>query len=404
MPTFSYRVRDRKGKAVTGVTQGASEEAVAESLAKQGYFPMSILETKPAKFSAKDMFKPRVKKEELIVFTRQLWTLQKAGLPLLAGLGSLREQAVNPVFKKVIVKIIKDLEEGSSLSAALATQPQIFNLVYVHMVKAGEASGKLDEIFLELSEMGKFESDTRDKIRSATLYPILTLISLFIAFIVVTTFVVPKFSSIFEGRGQELPLPTKILLTINNIVRHHWMECLAVIGAVIFGVRSYIATKPGRYVYDMLKLKIPVIGKLVFFLQLSRFSRILSELLKTGVPILQALQLVSDTINNKVIENALTSVQHSVNEGKGMSAAMKKTAVFTPMVVQMVEVGEQSGRTDELLAYVAEYYEDQSNHLIKNFSMLIEPILLCVLGGIVTLLALGVFMPVWQLSTVVQAQ
>ncbi len=402
MPTFSYRVRDRKGKAVTGVTQGNSAEAVADSLAKQGYFPMSISETKPTTFSAKDLFKPRIKKEELIVFTRQLWTLQKAGLPLLSGLSSLREQTVNPVFKKVIIKIIKDLEDGSSLSAALAAQPRIFNLVYIHMVKAGEASGKLDEVFFELSEMGKFESQTRDKIRSATLYPSITLVSLMIAFIVVTTFVVPKFSTIFEGRGQKLPLPTVILLTINDIVRHHWMESLAVIGALIFAVKAYIATKQGRYNWDALKLKIPVIGKLVFFLQLSRFSKILAELLKTGVPILQALQLVSDTINNKVIEKALIAVQKSVNEGKGMSAAMKTTGVFTPMVVQMVEVGEQSGRTDELLGYVAGYYEDQANNLIKNFSTLIEPILLVFLGGMVTLLALGVFMPVWELSTVVQ--
>ncbi len=403
MPSFTYRVRDRKGKASTGVIQGDTIESVADVLAKQGFFPMSIQEAKPTSQTFKDFFKPRIKREELVVFTRQLWTLQKAGLPLLAGLNSLREQTINPVFKKVIVQIIQDLEGGSSLSGALATQPNIFNPVYVHMVKAGEASGKLDEIFLQLSEMGQFESRTRDKIRSATMYPILTLVSLLIAFVVVTTFVVPKFSSIFENRGIKLPLPTVILLTINNIVRHHWIECLVVIAALIFGARAYLSTKAGRFFADLAILKIPVIGKLIHILQLVRFSRILAELLKTGVPILQALQLVSDTLNNKVMEKALDSIQLSVNQGKGMSASMKTAGIFTPMVVQMVEVGEQSGRTDELLGYVAEYYEDQANLMIKNFSMLIEPMLLIFLGSMVVLLALGVFLPVWNLSNVAQA-
>ncbi len=402
MLNFSYRVRDRKGKAITGSMQGDSPEAVAEALGKQGYFPMNVVESKPFNMSFLDIFKPRLKKDELSIFTRQLWTLQKAGLPLLSGLSSLREQATSMVFKKVIVDIISDLESGTSLSATLAKQPRIFKPVFVHMVRAGEASGKLDEIFYQLSEMGEFEARTQERIRSATIYPIITLFSLSVAFIAVTTFVVPKFSSIFEGAGRKLPMPTQILLFINSTIRYHWLEAVSVLVALILLFRFYVSTPRGRFQCDYLKLKLPIFGKLMFFLQMSRFGRILSELLKTGVPILQSLQLVSDTLNNRVIEKAMGVITANVNEGKGMSGAMKSTGLFTPMVVQMVEVGEHSGRTDELLGYVASYYEDQANLMIKNFSTLIEPILLFFLGGMVLLLALGVFLPIWDLSRVVQ--
>ncbi len=401
MKSFSYRVRDRKGRAVSGFMQGESEHKVAEALGKQGYFPMSVTEAKAMNTSFMDRFKPRLKSQDLNIFTRQLWTLQKAGLPLLTGLGSLREQASNDVFRKVILLIIKDLEAGTSLSTALANQPHIFEPVFIHMVRAGEASGKLDEIFYELSQMGEFEARTKDKIRSATIYPVITFCSLMVAFIVVTTIVVPKFTGVFAAHGKQLPLPTRILLGINDIIRYHWIESAVALATLIFIFRFYTSKPKGRYQLDYLKIKLPVIGKLTFFLQMSRFSKILSELLKTGVPILQSLQLVSDTLRNTVISKAIVVVQHSVNEGKGMSMAMKSTKLFSPMVVQMVEVGEQSGRTDELLAYVAEYYEDQANLMIKNFATLIEPILLFFLGGMVLLLAMGVFMPVWDLVNVV---
>lgn len=401
MPSFTYRVRDRKGKAVTGVMQGDSVQAVTDALGKQGYFPMSVVEYRPMNLSFFDRLKPHVKRQDLNVFTRQLWTLQKTGIPLLAGLSSLREQATSETFKKVIVQIIRDLEAGSSLSTALAKQPTVFEPVFVHMVRAGEASGKLDEIFYELSEMGEFDARTRSKIQSATVYPMITLFSLSTAFLVVTAFVVPKFTGVFAARGKVLPAPTRFLLGVNDLLRHHWMESVVGLAVAVVLVRLYTSRPAGRFQADYLKLKVPVLGKLVFYLQMSRFGKILSELLKTGVPILQSLQLVSDTLNNKVIERAVGVIQKSVNEGKGMSVAMKNTGIFTPMVVQMVEVGEHSGRTDELLDYVAEYYEDQANIIIKNFATLIEPILLFILGGMVLLLALGVFMPVWDLVNVV---
>ena len=402
MHNFSYRVRDRKGKAITGVIQGENAQSVAEALGKQGYFPMSIVQSKPINLSFLDVFKPRVKAKDLNIFTRQLWTMQKAGLPLLSGLASLREQASSETFKKVIVQLIKEIEAGNSFSVALSLQPRVFEPVFVHMVRAGEASGKLDEVFFHLSEMGEFETSTKEKLKSATIYPSITFFSLGIAFFVVVTFVVPRFTGIFANAGRKMPLPTRILLTINDLFRNHWIELIVVVALVIFAVRSYISTPFGRYQWDFLKLKVPVLGKLVFFLQLSRFSKILGELLRTGVPILQALQLVSDTLNNRVIEKAVVAIQKNVNEGKGMASAMKATGIFTPMITQMVEVGENSGRTDELLSYVAGYYEDQSNLIIKNFSTLIEPILLFVLGGMVILLALGVFLPVWDLVNVVK--
>lgn len=403
MPHFHYRVRDRRGKSYTGEIEAATTQAASEALSQQGYYPISITRTQTVSFSVAAKRPPRIKSEDLTAFTRQLWSLQKAGLPLLSGLSALKEQAHKQNVKDLIGHLSADLEKGDSLSAAFAKHPKIFRPVYVHMIRAGEVSGKLEEVFLQLSDMEKFEKETRDKIRSATLYPTMTLCSIVLAFLGVITFVIPRFADLYGKFGAKLPLPTRVLLKINDILQHHLLELILIVGAATFLFRLWAQTDGGRRAVDMLKLKIPIFGELVFNLQMMRFSRILGDMTKSGVPILQSLQLVSDTMSNSILQGAILRVHKSVNEGKGMSAPMRETKLFAPLIIQMIDVGEQTGRMDDLLGYVGEYYQDRANMTIKNLSILIEPILLFIMGGMILLLAAGVFMPVWNLVNVIHS-
>ena len=401
MPNYRYKAYDRQGRVMESEIEGDSASAVSKMLTDQSYIPVSISEMKKSASFFSEWFSPRVRLDELNIFTRQLWTLQRAGLPLQSSLVSLRDQVKSKAFKKVIIEVIKDLESGLSLSAAFARHPKIFQAFYVNMIKAGEASGKLDEILIHLAEMGQFEAQTKEKIQAATRYPMITFFSIIIAFVVVVTFVIPKFSVVFHQFSAKLPLPTQILLGINYVVRHQWPLLLVSIAGLVFLFRYSVGTVWGRYQWDKFKIKMPVIGPLMFNLIMSRFARILSELLASGLPILQSLQLVSETVDNAVVSKAVIQVQQSVNEGKGMSDPMRQSGLFLPMVVQMVAVGEQSGKTDELLRHVADYYGEQADYMIKNLTTLIEPILILFLGLMVLMLALGVFLPMWDLVSVV---
>ncbi len=405
MPNFRYRVRDRQGKALDGVVEGSSVQNVSQALSRQGYIPIQVSEVRGDSGPGLDLLaflRQKVKLAERNLFSRQLWTLQRAGVPLLNSLNSLRDQARSPYLRKVIVRLIKDLEAGDSFSTALSRFPDAFDRMYVNMVRSGEASGKLDEVLLHLAEMGEFEAETRERVKAATRYPIITFMSLIVAFITVVTFVIPKFSAIYTQFTHKLPLPTRILMGINRAVREDW-ALLAVGGvALIFVFRYVLGTARGRYLWDLLKIRMPVFGPLFFNLQMSRFARILAELLASGVPILQALQLVSEAIGNSVIRRALRDIQESVNEGKGMSEPMRRSGLFAPMVYQMVAVGEQSGKTDELLRHVADHYQAQASYMMKNLTSLIEPLLILLIGGLVVLLATGVFLPMWDLVKVVR--
>ncbi len=400
MPNFNYKAYDRKGRATSGQMQAENAAGVSNSLSKQGYIPVSVTAVSSG-FSLGPLF-GKVNLTDVMVFTRQLWTLQKAGIPLQASLVSLRDQVTDPRFKKIIIEVIRSIEGGSSLSSAMASHPEAFDLLYVNMVKAGEASGKLDEVLFYLAEMCEFEAETREKIKSATRYPILALITLVFAFLMIVSFVIPKFSILFHQFKKELPMPTRILLGINHLIQHEWFLMLFVLVAFVFLFRFYTNTKQGRYQWDYFKIKMPVTGPLLFNLVMARFAKILSQLLSSGIPILQALQLVSDTVGNTVVQKAVIDIQRSVNEGKGMSEPMKRSGFFSPMVVQMVAVGEQSGQTEELLEHVSSYYELQANTMIKNLTTLIEPVLIAFLGLIVLFLALGIFLPMWDLTYIVR--
>ncbi len=406
MANFRYKARDRQGRAVSGVLEAPSERGASEELAKQGFIPITVERSSSSAgtdFSVARLFGPEVKLQERNIFTRQLWTLQKAGVPLVNSLNSLREQTKSKAFKRILAQLVRDLESGDAFSTTLSRHPETFDLLFVNMVRAGEASGKLDEVLYHLAEMGEFEAETRERVKTATRYPMITFASLIIAFFGMVTFVIPRFSGLYTQFSSDLPLPTRILLGINHAIRHEWILLILGTAAAVFAFRYLVNTPAGRYRWDYVTLKVPVFGPLMFNIMMSRFTRVLGELLASGVPIMQSLQLVADTVRNSVIRKAVIGIQESVNEGRGMSDPMRRCGLFTPMVYQMVAVGEQSGKTEELLRYVADYYQEQARYMMKNLTTLIEPMLIFVIGGLVTLLALGVFLPLWNMINVVQS-
>jgi type II secretory pathway component PulF len=396
---YGYKARDRYGKAISGSMRADNKDAVAKYLNSVGYVPIEIEENEDLTTGLTrflDMFKG-VRLEDVNMFTRQLLTLQRAGIPLLTSLTILEKQAQNNFFRDILKEVAGRVEEGTSLSDALANYPNIFNDLYVNMIKAGEASGLLDEILERLTEFGEKELDTRAKVKSATRYPLITLGALCVAFLVVVTFVIPKFSSIFAQFKTQLPLPTKILLGLNVVIKRYWYLLLMLIGLIYFLIWRYLSTKSGRYRWDTLKLKLPLFGPLFNMFAMSRFARTMSLLLRSGLPILQVLDMTSKTVGNTVISQTINKIALSAREGKGVSEPMRLSGIFPPIVVQMVAVGEDTGKVDELLMKVSEYYDQQTDYAMKNLSTLIEPIFILILGVMVLIMALAIFLPMWNL-------
>lgn len=399
---YKYRARDKYGKSVTGVISGEDKGSIAKHLSAMGYVPISIEEARESGFGIAKMFGDfkRITLEELNIFTRQILTLQKAGIPLLSSLDVLEKQTKNKYFKDVIKEMRAHIESGGALSDAMAKYPKIFSELYVNMVKSGEASGLLDEILARLAEFGEKDIDTRSKIKAATRYPLITLVALFVAFIIVVTFVIPRFSSIFSQFKTALPLPTRILLGLSFIMQSYWYIILIAAGLLAFLSFKYINTKNGRLRWDSLKLKLPIFGPLVYMFTMSRFSLVMSILIRSGLPILQVLDMVSRAVGNAAISRVVDNIVISVREGKGISEPMEISGIFPPIVVQMVAVGEDTGKVDELLMKVSEYYDQQSDYSIKNLTTMIEPVFVLILGGMVLMMALAIFLPMWNLITI----
>jgi len=400
MADFKYKARDKFGKLVTGSTVSENEETAAKKLKDMGYTPISIAKEK--KSQSNKIFKRgrRISLEELNTFTRQLYTLQKAGLPLLAGLEAISLQTKNQYFKFIIEEIIQDVKGGSSLSSALSNHSHIFNEIYVNMMKAAEAGGMMVEVLYRLTELIEQEIDTRQRVKSATRYPMIAFFVLCIGFLIIITFVIPRFANVYGQFNTALPLPTRILIAVNFAITKFWYLFILGSGASVYAFLRFIHSEVGRPIWDNFKLKVPVFGPLITLLTMSRFARVTSTLMSSGVGILQVLDLVANTSGNIIIARAINGIKESVNQGKGMSEPMKVGNLFPPIVVQMVSIGEQTGKVDALLLSVADYYDREAGYMIKNLTTYIEPILISVLASMVLLLALGIFMPMWNLIRV----
>ncbi|MCF7908240.1 MAG: type II secretion system F family protein [Candidatus Omnitrophica bacterium] len=402
MAEFQYKARDKQGKLVTGSMEAETENAVANKLKEMDYLPVTIEESsKEANFLNELLrrFK-KVKLSEINMFTRQFATLQRAGVTILSSLVALGDQTSNKLFKKTLEAVSREIREGNDLSSALERHPKVFSPLYTNMLKSAEESGTLGESLERLSALGVHEEKIKMQIKSATRYPMMVVCAMAIAFFILIIFVIPRFVKIYSAANIVLPLPTRVLIWINTAVSQYWWLTGILLGIVIFSFYKYINTKGGRFLWDKFKLKVPVFGPLFLKMYMSRFCRATGTLMHSGVPILRVLELSSGGIGNAVIEKTINDIRTSVNEGEGIANPMKKSGMFAPVVTQMVAVGEDSGRVDELLLFVSDYYDSQIEYTIENFSSLIEPIMILVLGCGVLFMALGIFLPMWNLMAI----
>jgi type II secretory pathway component PulF len=401
MPTFKYRVRDRAGKAMTGTIDAPTMEMAGDRLYQTGYFPIAI-EEKLASTSLNlaDLWKrfQKVKLEELIVFSQQFSTLYKAGLPLLPGLRSLRDQTLNQRFKETLEEIGLQIEGGNTLFGAMSKHPDIFPVVYLNMIRAGETSGRLGESLDRYVTLADRELRTRQRVKETTRYPKIVIFSVIIAFVVLLSFVIPRFAQVFAQFNTTLPLPTRIMIGINNFFQNYWYLVLSALVAIPILLTRYIRTENGRFFWDRLKMRIPGFGRLFLIAALSRFAHTFVMLNKSGIPILQTLEITSTTINNVILFQSIEEIGRKVREGRSLADAMKESGKFTPLIVQMVAVGESSGTLDEMLIRITEYYDIELENAIKKMSTYIEPVLTLFLGIVVLFLALAVFLPWWNMA------
>ena len=398
MPTFAYKARDRSGKIVNGTTEAASPSAVAENLRKMGYAVLSISlrETRGAGIGLFDKL-GGVTNSDITMFTRQLATLIDVGVPILSAMGNICEQTDNTILKDALSQVSVDIKGGTSLADALSHHPKCFDATYINMVKAAETSGTLSETLERLAVLLEYEEQTRNKIRSATRYPITVTVALCVAFTILTVFVLPRYAGIYSHFSMTLPLPTRILLGINFAIRHYWFLVIPGIGLIIFALNRYIKTKAGRMQWDTLKLKLPVFGPLFQKIAISRFMRVFGMMLKTGVPVLRVLDHVAMVSGNVIIAQSIYKIKEGVNMGKDMATMMRQDKLFPPISVQMVALGEESGRLDELMLKTSDFFDSQVDLTIQNLTSLLEPVLVVCLGLGVLLMALSVFLPMWNL-------
>lgn len=399
MPNFRYKVRDRNGKPIQGKIGAKNTESLIEYFKNMGYTPVKITEEKGVIFFKSIQRKlTKVTLKDLNMMTRQLATFEGAGLPILTSLKALEEQTENWRFKEIISEIKKSVEGGSELSDAMERFPEVFSVLYVSMVRAGEAAGRLHEILMRLAELGERDAETQSQIKSAMRYPIIVIIVISGVFLGITTFILPKFAALFEKFGTELPLPTRVMLAINKIFHSYWYILIILGVALIASFNFALRTKKGRAIWDGFVLKSPIFGKVVKTAIMARFSRIMSTLLSSGLPVINSLDITRDVLGNVVIAKALDDVKDNVREGRGMSDPLAMHKEFPPLVVHMVAAGEESGALDSLLEKIAEHYDKEVADVIKNLTTLIEPILIFVLGLMVMGLALAVFLPMWNMS------
>jgi len=402
VPNFKYKVRDKNGQAIAGIIDAPTPQVAGDRLYQQGYLPIMIEEEgKDVSSALSNIYKRfmKVKAEELIFFSQQLSTLYKAGLPLLTGLESLAEQADNKKLKPALKDISRQIEGGSTLFEALLRHPDIFSPIYINMIRAGETSGRLGESLDRFIILADRELKTRQKVKEATRYPKIVILSLVIAFAVLIAFVIPRFAEMFARFNTPLPLPTRIMIGINSFFHTYWHVILSALVGIPILFKHYIKTKQGKYFWDSVKTRIPIFGILLLKIALSRFSYLFVMLNRSGVPILQTLEITSATIDNVILSKSITRISQMVKEGRSLTDAMKESGKFTPLVIQMVSIGESTGTLDEMLMRTTDYYDFEVDNSIKKLSTYIEPALTVFLGLVVLFLALAVFLPWWNIAS-----
>lgn len=398
---FEYRGRNRQGELITGAMEAANAEAAALVLQNQAIIPLAITEAKETKplFDSKKLFPPKkVSYDDLVMFCRQMRALTRAGIPIIQAISGLAEIGKNELLKNALSDVATRLATGQSLANALSAHDKIFNGMFISMIHIGESTGRLDDAFAKLIRHIELERDTRNRISQAMRYPIAVISAMVIAMFIVNLFVIPQFAKVFKKVGAELPLPTRILVATSEFTVAYWWFMLAVIVGGLFGFFRYINTEEGRLWWDKAKLRIPIVGGIFERVALSRFSRSFAMTFESGVPILQALAIVAPTVGNRYIAYHIDAIRRGVERGDSLARTAAAAGIFSELVLQMISVGEETGSLDKLLHDVADFYDEEVDYDLKRMADAIEPIVLVFLGILVLVLALGVFLPMWELG------
>ncbi|OGT07525.1 MAG: hypothetical protein A2103_03475 [Gammaproteobacteria bacterium GWF2_41_13] len=397
MTQYRYIGRDADGKLVKGKFEAMTENAMAEQLLQQSITPLHIDIIQPSDSTMNPFKRRKVSLEQLITFCRQMYTLIKAGVPIVQSVRHIAETSRSKALTDGLNGVVEGIEGGLTFAQALAKHPKIFPPIFVSIIDAGENSGQLDVSFEQLTRYLELEASTIKTIKTVVRYPILVTVAICTAIIVINFMVVPAFSKLFLSFHSELPLPTRILIGMSNFLTQQWYYLLIIIILLFFIIRHIIHTKLGRLSWDHWKLKIPVIGDIMYRIILARFSRTFALMLKTGLPVRRGLTLSAAIVNNEYISEAILAMRDHVERGVSLTQAARESHLFSSLVIQMISVGETAGSIDTLLTEVAEYYEREVAYDLTRLTDLIEPVLLVIMGSMVLLLALGVFLPMWDM-------
>lgn len=407
MTAYAYKGRNTRGELVRGTLESSDSNAAADQLFNNGITPLEINVARGALKLPSDgwlarFFEPKIKLVDIMLFSRQMYTLLKAGVPILRALAGLQDSSDNASMARMIRDLRENLDSGRELSTAMRRHPEIFTSFYVSMVRVGEMTGMLENVFLRLFHYLEFEKTTREQVKAALRYPTIVVVTMGLALIVINVFVIPAFAKVYAGFNSELPLLTRLLLGFSNfMVAYWWLLIVGLFGAYV-AFKAYIARPNGRYKWDRFKLRIPIAGPIIFKATLARFARSFALASRSGIPIVQGFTVVSQVVDNAFVAQRVEQMRDGIERGESVLRTAVTAGVFNPVVLQMVAVGEETGELDDLLQEVAEMYEREVEYEVKNLSAKIEPVLVIGLGIIMLILALGVFLPMWDLARAVK--
>lgn len=403
MASFIYKARNVQGESIHGIIDAADENKAASAIEHLGLIPIQISHNTGSYSGSFMQFRiKRISRQELLIFTRQLSTLVATGAPLITSIQNVADQAQNPRFKQILGSIVSSLESGVSFSESLAQYPDIFGDLYVSLIKVGEAGGLLDKVLARLAELSVQEIDLRSRITSALVYPAVLASVAFIIVNFVLVAVLPKFTAIFEASSAKLPLPTRALLGLSYLARNYWWLMALAAVFILNALRNYYRTPDGRRYFDSLFLRLPLFGPLTLKVMVSRLARSIAALTKSGVPVLEALTVVETTVSNVVLQNMIKDTRAAISSGQSLTEPFKASGLFPPMVIQLINTGERTGRLDKMFDQIADFYEPEIEFTIRNLTSLLEPIMLLVMGTVVVFIALSVLLPIFNLISVIK--
>ncbi len=404
MPSFQYKARNNSGNLIEGIIEAENKEIAARILSSREMTPITILE----KMVSDDLMGQfnkwqalnSLNIDDLVLFSRQMYSLTKAGVPITRALRSLTESTRNQALALALKDVSHSLEEGQSVGIAMGKHPKIFSNLFVSIVQVGEETGGLDQAFLQISQYLEREKETQSRIKSALRYPTMVIIAISMAMVVINIYVIPSFKTVFNKIGSELPWQTKLLMGISDFTVNYWLHILAGLILTSVAITQYLKTPEGQLLKDQWVLKIPAVGSIIHRATMERFSRSFAMILSSGVPLIQGITIVSNAIGNIFIGSKLDQMRIGIEKGDSISRMAMSIGLFPPLVIQMIMVGEETGNISDMLLEVADFYKTEIDAELKNLSSVIEPFLIVVIGVMVLILALGIFLPMWNLSSV----